>query len=112
MLNIPDGGGSVTARETGYLQRIALLRHKINLALDSITGMIQCRPAEPDGPDDFERRKTRINEFLSRFSRNYLFQFQRQVNFFFLTIAMVPNKNICDNTSTYTAGIPFIIISI
>lgn len=72
----------MTAREAGTIQRIALLRHRIILALDSITGMIQCPPAEPDGPDDLERRKTRLNEFLSRFSRNYLFQFQRQVNSF------------------------------
>lgn len=75
---LSDGGTS--ARETGTLQRIALLRHRISLTLDSITGMVQCQPSEPDGPDDLERRKTRINEFLSRFSRNYLFQFQRQVN--------------------------------
>ncbi|KAK3911087.1 Protein moonraker [Frankliniella fusca] len=64
---------------TGAQQRIALLRHRISLVLESIIGTIQCRPNEPDGPDDLERRKTRINEFLSRFSRNYLFQFQRQV---------------------------------
>ncbi|XP_034252605.1 uncharacterized protein LOC117652066 isoform X2 [Thrips palmi] len=72
-----DGGANV--QETGTLQRIVLLRQRISIALDSITGMIQCQPAEPDGPDDLERRKTRLNEFLSRFSRNYLFQFQRQV---------------------------------
>jgi len=71
--------GAVTIQETGTLQRIVLLRQRISIALDSITGMIQCQPAEPDGPDDLERRKTRLNEFLSRFSRNYLFQFQRQV---------------------------------
>lgn len=75
---LPTDGG-LTSRETGTHQRIALLRHRISLVLESITGMIQCRPREPDGPDDLERRKIRINEFLSRFSRNYLFQFQRQV---------------------------------
>lgn len=76
---VPIDGG-VTFQETGTVQRIVLLRQRISIALDSITGMIQCQPAEPDGPDDLERRKTRINEFLSRFSRNYLFQFQRQVS--------------------------------
>lgn len=74
----------VSVQETGTLQRIVLLRQRISIALDSITGMIQCQPAEPDGPDDLERRKIRLNEFLSRFSRNYLFQFQRQVIFLLL----------------------------
>lgn len=62
--------------------RIKNLRRKIESTLGDIYTSIDQIP-EPDGIQDLVRRRQRSVEFSSRFCRNYLYQFRRQVSVIF-----------------------------
>ena len=57
-----------------------MLKTRIEAALDGMEILLRRRPKEPDGEEELERRRTRSVEFLSRFSRNYLFQLRIQAS--------------------------------
>ncbi|XP_022916303.1 putative leucine-rich repeat-containing protein DDB_G0290503 [Onthophagus taurus] len=64
---------NIEAKLNNVLDKTLKCMEDIRILID--TGIIT-----PDGDDDFDRRRKRSVEFASRFSRNYLYQLNRQVN--------------------------------
>ncbi|XP_047109807.1 uncharacterized protein LOC124781255 isoform X4 [Schistocerca piceifrons] len=65
-------------KDSIFAWRLMTIREKLEVTLLNVYLSISNIP-EPDGLQDFIRRRQRAAEFTSRFCRNYLYQFHRQV---------------------------------
>ncbi|XP_049803983.1 uncharacterized protein LOC126241561 isoform X8 [Schistocerca nitens] len=65
-------------KDSIFAWRLMTIREKLEVTLLNVYLSISNIP-EPDGLQDFIRRRQRAAEFTSRFCRNYLYQFHRQL---------------------------------